>query len=456
MARFKQKNSMDMTKGSTVRLMIAFALPILLSQTFQQLYNTADAFIVGKALGTDAFAAVSSSGNLTFLMISFFMGLSLGAGVVISRYFGANDADRVSKAIHTNIVVGLISSVLLTVVGTVFTPTFLSWMKVDPEVMPQAVSYYRVYFAGVSAMVMYNMLRGIMNALGDSQRPLYYLIFSSVINVILDILFVAVFHWGVWAAALATVISQAASVVLCLIHLLEKGNIYTVEWNKLRIDKEMFLEILHYGVPSGVQNSVIGFANVIVQSEINSFGKIATAAYGAYSRLEGFAFLPITSFTMAITTFISQNLGAGEYDRAKKGARFGIWTAVIMAELVGVVFFVFAPSMIGWFDSTESVMVLGARQARIASLFYCLLAYSHSIASVCRGAGKAVVPMAVMLSVWCVFRILYIKTVMALLGEIHWIYWAYPITWTISSIVFMIYYYCSDWVHGFDKKTEKA
>ena len=439
-----------MTQGNPYSQIIAFALPIFLSQVFQQLYNTADTLIVGRFLGTNALAAVSSSGTLIFLLVSFFNGTSMGAGVVVSKYFGAKDNDKISRAIHTNIVFSLLCGVVLTLVGVFLTPTFLVWMKTDPDVLPEAIEYFRYFFLGSLAMIMYNACRGIMSALGDSKRPLYYLIFSSLLNVALDVLFVAGFGWGVWSAAVATVLSQAASVVLCLRHLLVKDQIYSVQLKKLRIDKAMLLEILRYGLPAGVQNSVIAFANTIVQTQINSFGKYATAAYGTHGKIEGFAFLPIVSFNMAISTFISQNLGAGLYDRVKQGARFGTVAAVLMAELVGVLCYIFAPQLIGLFDSNAELIRLGTMQARTVSLFFFLLAYSHSIAAVCRGAGKAFVPMFIMLGVWCVLRICYIAYVSHTFGELSYIYWAYPITWAISSVMYLIYYLKGDWIHGFD------
>ena len=448
-------STMDMTRGKPWRLITAFAIPVLLSQVFQQLYNTADALIVGRFLGDEALAAVSSSGTLIFLIISFFTGMSMGASVTISRYFGAGDYARVSRAIHTNVLLAILCGIVLTVFGVALTPTFLRWMGTDPDVLPEAISYFRYYFFGILAVVMYNTCKGIMNALGDSRRPLYYLILSSLVNIVLDLLFIAVFHWGVWSAAAATTISQAVSMVLCLIHLTKKGTIYQVRLRDLRLDREMLGQIFRYGLPSGVQNSVIGFANVIVQSNINSFGKLAMAAYGAYSKLEGFAFLPVTSFTMALTTYVSQNLGAGEYDRAKKGARFGIITSLLLAELIGVLMYLFAPQLTAIFTETPEVIALGVEQARTISLFYCLLAFSHAVASVCRGAGKAFVPMTIMLVFWCVVRITYITTVMHFVHDIQYIYWAYPITWSLSSVVYLIYYHFSDWVHGFEKKAEK-
>lgn len=446
-----QGTAKDMTVGTPWKLIASFALPVFLSQLFQQFYNTVDSLIVGRVHGTEALAAVSSSGTLIFLMISFFVGTSMGAGIVISKYYGARDYERVSRAVHTNICLGIICGVILTIIGVVLTPTFLRWMGTDPDVMPDATAYFRYYFAGAIAIVLYNNCKGVMNALGDSRRPLYYLIISSVTNVLLDLLFIAVFRWGVWAAAFATTLSQALSVVLCIIHLSKKGTLYQLQLSKLRIDKESLGEIVRYGLPAGVQNSVIGFANVIVQTNINSFTKIATAAYGTYAKIEGFAFLPITSFTMALTTFTGQNLGAGLYDRAKKGSRFGIISAVVLAEAIGLVIWLAAPFLIGLFSDDPAVIELGTKQARIESLFFCLLAFSHAVAAVCRGAGKVFVPMSVMLAIWCVLRITYITIMMHYVHEIQYIYWAYPITWGISSIIYLFYYLFADWIHGFDR-----
>ena len=437
----------NLTEGNPYSLIIRFALPIFLSQVFQQLYNAADSVIVGQFLGTDALAAVSSSGTLIFLMVSFFNGTALGAGVVISHCFGARDEDGVSRAIHTDLAFGIVAGVVLTVAGVLLTPTFLVWMGTDPEVLPQAIEYFRYYFFGVIAVVLYNICTGIMNAVGDSRRPLHYLIFSSLTNVVLDLLFIGVFHWGVWSAAFATTLAQTMSCVLCFVHLTKKGSVYSVSFRKIRF---------HGDMPAGIQNSVIGLANVIVQTQINSFAKLAMAAYGSQSKIEGFAFMPITSFSMAITTFISQNLGAQKYDRAKKGARFGIISAVVLAEIIGVIYYVFAPVFIGIFDDNPGVIAYGVQQARTAALFYFLLAFSHSVAAVCRGAGKAFVPMLIMFSVWCVLRVAYIAVVMRVFGEIGYIYWAYPITWGISSVMYLIYFLFSDWIHGFDPKVPKS
>lgn len=441
----------NMTTGSCRKVISEFAAPLMLSQLFQQLYNAADSFIVGRFLGKEALAGVSSSGTLIFLLVSFFSGAALGAGVVVARYFGSGDNDKVSRAIHTNIALGLASGSVLTVFAVTMCPQILRWLGTAESVMPQSVSYLRFYFAGVLANVMYNIFNGILDALGDSRHPLYYLIFSSCLNICLDLLFVGGFGWGVWSAAVATVVSQLASALLCLRHLMQKGKIYEVRFRDVRFHGDMLRQIIKYGLPTGVQYSVIAFANILVQANINTFGADAMAACGSYFKVEGFVFVPITSYAMALTTFVGQNLGAREYGRAKEGARFGILATVGMAELVGAVMFLAAPLLIRLFSSDPNVVSIGVLQFRTETLFYCLLAYSHCTAGVCRGAGKAVVPMTVMLAVWCVFRIAYITVMMRCIHEIGYLFWAYPITWGISSLIFCIYFYRSNWLHGLDK-----
>ena len=445
-----------LTEGKPWKVLVSFALPIFLSQLFQQLYNTADSWIVGNFLGKEALAAVNSSGSLIYLLISFFVGASMGAGVVISRYFGAGDLDRVSRAVHTNAVFSLICGVVLSVFGVLMTPQILRWMGVPENVLPNSTQYLRYYFLGSVPVVMYNSMKGVMNAVGDSRRPLYYLIVSSLLNVVLDLLFVGVFKLGVAWAAIATVLSQTVSALLCLRQLTKKGTVYRLEWKKLRIDLESLKEIVKYGLPTGVQNSVIGFANVLVQTNINSFGALAMAACGAYSRIEGFVFLPIMSFSMALTSYIGQNLGAKQYDRARQGARFGILTSMLMAEAIGLIVFFFGNFFIASFiqdadpDAVAEIIAIGARQFRVESLFYFLLAFSHAVAGICRGAGKAIVPMIIMLSVWCVIRIIYITVAMKISHEIVLLFAAYPLTWFISSVIYFIYYKKSNWIHGFE------
>ena len=289
-----------MTEGDPRKVILTFAAPVFLSQLFQQLYNTADAWIVSRYLGDSAFAAVSSSGSLIFLMISFFVGASMGAGVVISRYFGAGDPDRVSRAVHTNVVLSFLCGLFMTVFGVIMTPTLLRWIHVDEAILPLSTVYFRYYFSGALAMIMYNSLKGIMNAVGDSRRPLYFLIFSSLLNIFLDWLFVGAMGLGIEWAAIATAMSQGASALLCLRQLTRKGTVYRLSFRKLKISGDILKEILRYGLPTAVQNSVIAFANLLVQSNVNTFGEVGMASWGAYSKIEGFAFLPITSIPFHI------------------------------------------------------------------------------------------------------------------------------------------------------------
>ena len=339
----EKTSSTLMTEGPIWKRIIFFAIPIFLGNLFQQMYNTADSLIVGNFLGSNALAAVSSSGNLIQLMIGFFNGIALGAGVVIARYFGARDSEHVEKAVHTTVAFGIVAGIILTIVGVFFAPQILVWMKTPENVMPESTAYFRVYFMGSLGFVMYNMFVGILQAVGDSRHPLYYLILSSVVNVVLDITFITVFGMGVEGAALATDISQLVSAILCMIQLIRSKAEYRLRLRRIRFEWDIFKQVVQFGLPSGIQNSIISIANVVVQSNINSFGEMAMAGCGAYSKIEGFGFLPITSFTMALTTFVGQNLGAKDYERTKKGARFGIACAMILAELIGIVIFIAAP-----------------------------------------------------------------------------------------------------------------
>lgn len=449
-----QAKGYSLTEGSIWKGMLLFALPVFLGNVFQQLYNAFDTWCVGYFIGDDALAAVSSSGSLIFMMVSFFQGLSMGAGVIIARTFGAKQYGDMRKAIHTSIAFGLVTGIVLTVLGVALTPIILGWMGTPAEVLPRSISYFRYYFLGAIFVVMYNIFVGILHAVGDSKHPLYYLIASTFINIGLDVLFVGVCGWDVGSAAVATTISQGVSALLCFIHLLRIKETYQVKIKEICFHKKSLLDIIKYGLPSGVQNSVIAFANVVVQTNINSFGKAAMAGCGSYSKLEGFSFLPVTCFTQALSTFVGQNLGAGQHDRVKKGVGFGIGCSCLMAEMVGVICYVFAPQLIGFFSDTPEAIDFGVRHMRTICLFYCLLAFSHCIAGIMRGAGKASVPMFTMLACWCIIRVSYITVAVRIVNELTTVSWAYPITWSLSSIIFLIYFLKADWIHNFDKAAQ--
>ena len=297
-------DSTRMTEGPIAGQMIRFAVPLFIGNLFQQLYNTADALIVGNLIGNEALAAVSATGTLVFLMVSLFAGIASGAGVVVARYFGAREPEKMQRAIHTVLAFDLTTGAVLTLIGTTLTPAILRLMGTPEDVMARSAAYIRVYFAGSLGLVLYNSSRGIMQAVGDSRHPLYYLVFSSVLNVILDVVLIAGLHMDVEGAALATILSQFFSVFLCLRRLMSTEEDYRVRLRRIGYDGQMLKLIVRYGLPAGLQNSVIAIANVVVQSNINAFGTMAVAGCGAYSKIEGFAFLPITSFTIALTTFV--------------------------------------------------------------------------------------------------------------------------------------------------------
>ncbi len=429
-----------LTEGSILGKLFGFAVPLFLGNLFQQLYNTCDSLIVGNFAGSEALAAVSSSGSLIFLLVGLFNGIAMGAGVVIARYFGAREGEHLRRAIHATVFFGIVAGAALTVLGILLTPLLLRWMGTPETVLPQSIIYFRVYFAGALAVVLYNVAVGILQAVGDSRHPLYYLMISSGVNVVLDLLFVAVLGYGVGAAALATTIAQSLSAILAFRRLTRPGTEYQVCWRQVRPDGPMLKQILAIGLPSGVQNSIISLANVIVQSNINQFGPHAMAGCGVYFKIEGFGFLPITCFAMALSTFVSQNLGAGKPDRVRKGSIYGTLCSVGIAELVGVAVCAGAPWLMAAFNREADVIAYGVQQAHIETLFWCLLGLSHCSAGILRGAGKAKVSMVIMLLCWCLIRITYITITVSILHDIRVVFWAYPITWGLSGILFTLYF----------------
>jgi putative MATE family efflux protein len=443
-----------MTEGKISTKIIRFALPVFLGNLFQQLYNLIDALVVGNFVSTQALAAITSTGSLVFLLVGFFSGTFTGAGVVISKFFGARDDESVSKAVHTSIAFALISGLVLTVVGTILSPQILRLMQTPDDVYDLALSYVRIQFLGIMGVVLYNSANGIFQAVGDSKHPLYFLMISSLANVVLDIAFVTIFDWGVPGVAVATIIAQFLSVGLAFAKLSKAEGPHRVQLKKIAIDRKMLRQIIRIGLPSGIQNSVIAFANVIVQSSINAFGSAAAAGYGASAKLEGFVFIPITSLAMSMSTFVGQNLGARNYERARKGASFGIISCILISEAIGVATYIFAPQLIKLFTDDPSSVLAGAAKNRITAFFYFALALSHTMAGILRGAGKSKIPMFVMLGSWCIFRVFYIQVIAKLFDDIIFVFWAYPITWMLSTVAFIIYYLKSDWVHGLDASSE--
>ena len=434
-----------MTEGTVWKILVRFAIPIFLGNLFQQLYNAVDSLVVGNFCGNEALAAVSSSGSLQHLLIGFFQGVFIGGSVIISRCFGAKDMDGVDEAVHTIVVFALGAGVLLTIVGVTFTPTILRWIGTPENVMPNSVTYFRIYCMGMIGMVLYNTSNGIFNAMGDSRHPLYYLITSSVTNVILDLLFVGVFKMGVAGAALATTMGQFLSAGLGFLHLMSGKFVIQIKPSKLCLKMNVLKEIFQIGLPGGVQNSVNAIANLVVQSNINAFGDLAMAGCGSHAKVQGFVFLPIMSMSMALTTFVGQNMGAGKPERIKTSIRQGTTISLVMAELFGVFVFICAPYLLGLFSQDPAVIAYGVQQARVEALFYFLLATTHICAGILRGAGNTLIPMAVTLGAWCVLRIIYIVGLVRIIPDINVVFTAYPVTWTVSSVILIFVLRRQNW-----------
>ena len=423
--------------GSIPVVITKFMVPIMIGQLFQQMYNAADALIVGNFLSARSLAAVSSTSSLVYLIIGFCLGFSTGAGVIVARRIGEGNEEATSRAVHTAVVIGIAISILTTLFGTLFADDLLALMHTPADILGEAASYLRIYFGGCASVVLYNMFVGIVQASGDSRHPLYYLLAGSVLNIILDLLFIAVFHTGVEGAAIATVISQSAAACLVLIQLIRATDATRLSFSKLRPDSENLRLILQNGFPAAVQDCVIDLSNILIQSYINSFGSAAVAGIGSSIRAEGFAFIFITAFSIAITTFISQNNGAGEYERAEKGMRFTLVTAVAAIEAVGILMHFNAPRIISAFSSAPEVLFYGTMRLRICSLFYCLVGFSHISSAVMQGMGKPTIPVLVMVTCWCLTRVILLATVGQFYHRIELVCWIYPFTWFLSSTVYL-------------------
>ena len=433
-----------LTEGSIPKQMLLFALPMFISSLFQQLYNAVDSLIVGNILGDQELASVASGGSLIFLMTGFVFGISAGAGVVIARYFGAQDKERLHKAVHTTVAIGIACGIFLTAFGFFFTPWLLELMATPDDVMPHSVLYFRIYSLGCITVVLYNFGACILQSIGDSRSPMIFLIVSAVSNVILDLVFIWGLGGGVSSAALATVLSQGLSAFLVfskLIRLGRQGHEYGVSIRSIRIDFPMLKNVITQGIPSGIQNSVTSISHIVVQGNINLFGAMAMAGCGTHMKIEGFAFLPIMCFSMALATFVSQNLGANKPERVMGGIKFGLTCSIISAQIVGVILFFGAPFFIGLFSSNPEVIYYGSSQLKIAALFAFVLAIDHCSIGILRGFGRPIIAMGIVLAIWCLFRIVFITGMLHFIHDIFVIFWTFPLTWSMTAVLFVYFLY---------------
>ncbi len=437
----KRKKDVDMTQGNITRHIITFALPLLIGNIFQQLYNTVDTWVVGNYVSNAAFSAVGTVGPIINMLIGFFMGLSSGAGVVISQYYGAKRHEDVSRTVHTALVMTAILGVLFTVVGIVMIPTMLQLMKTPADVLPESTAYLTIYFSGIAGLMFYNIGAGILRAVGDSQRPFYFLVVCAVINTVLDLLFVLVFHMGVEGVALATIIAQTTSAVLVIITLMRTDSCIKVRFRNLRIHWQMLKKIFVVGIPAALQMAITSFSNIFVQSYINHFGSDCMSGWTAYAKVDQLLFLPMQSISLAATTFVGQNLGCNQVDRAKTGVRTSLILSLISTAVLMIPVIAFAAPVVSFFNAKAEVVEYGALFLQWLSPFYLVCCYNQIYAGALRGAGNSKATMIIMVSSFVVFRQVYLYAMSHICNEVIPIAMSYPAGWILCSLITMIYYH---------------
>ena len=442
----EKKNTVLMTEGGIFKNLLFFATPLILGNLLQQMYNAVDSIIVGNYVGSNALAAVGAGASLIYLLIAFSLGASVGAGVIVSQYLGAKEKEGVHKAVHTAMTISIILGLILTAGGILFSRKLLVMMNTPAEILDDAACYLRIYSCGLIFNVVYNMAAGILNAAGNSRRSLMYLAAAAVVNIFMDLLLIAGLKIGVAGAAIATNFSQAISCILALWFLFRVPADYRISLKSLRIHKAMALRIIQIGLPTGIQNMVISFSNILIQASINQYGATAVAGFSAYLKIDGFNILPVLSFSMAITTFIGQNYGAGKYDRMKKGMWVTLLMGIVYTVLTGILLLTFSGQIMRLFSEDVGVITYGQTAMRYFCPFYWILAILHSLAGTVRGTGKSIPPMVVLLVSLCLFRIVWIQLVLPYYTSIEGIFILYPVSWLVGAVLMILYTWKGKWI----------
>ena len=438
---FGRRKDVDMTEGNITRHIISFALPLLIGNVFQQLYNTVDTWVVGNYVSNEAFSAVGTVGPIINMLIGFFMGLSSGAGVVISQYYGAKRNQEVHDTVHTAMVMTLVMGVAFTAIGLAMTPFMLRLMNTPDNVMPESTAYLTIYFSGILGLMVYNIGAGILRAVGDSQRPFYFLVVCALINTVLDLLFVLVFHMGVEGVALATVIAQSTSALLVVITLMKTDTCIKLRLRDLKINFAMLGKIFRVGIPAAIQMAITAFSNIFVQSYINYFGDNCMSGWTAYAKIDQLLFLPMQSIALASTTFVGQNLGCNQVERAKKGVSQALLIAMVSTVVLMIPVMAFASPVVAFFNSKEEVVEIGTMLLHWLSPFYVLCCFNQIYSGALRGAGNSRAPMIIMLSSFVAFRQIYLFIMARAWNEIIPIAMSYPAGWLLCSTLTAIYYH---------------
>lgn len=440
------KNTLLMTQGNIWKLLITFSIPLIIGNLLQQMYNTADSIIVGNFVGSNGLAAVGAGTALINLIIAFAQGAAVGAGVVVSQYIGADKKDKIKISVHTSICISIILGLILSLLGIFASPSLLIMMKTPKVVLKSSILYLQIYCGGLIFNVIYNMATGILNAAGNSKKPLVYLAIASFTNIILDLLFIKIFKLGVMGAAIATDISQAISCILAIGYLLKVKSDYKLYIKDLKINKETAVKIIKIGLPTAIQNMVISFSNVLVQSSVNAYGATAMAGYAAYLKIDGFNILPVLSISMAVTTFTGQNVGANRLDRVKKGMYSSLIMVLVYTVFIGAVLLIFSHQVLGLFTHSAKVIMYGQLAMKYFCPYYFLLGILNVFAGTVRGAGEGIPPMIILLFSMCIFRILWIKIALPFYSSIDGVFILYPISWLVGAILMIFYTKFGKWL----------
>ena len=442
MAAYKKTTARDMTQGSIVKQLVLFSLPLMLGNVFQMLYNTVDSVVVGNFVGTQALAAVGSTTMIVNIMVFFFNGFSTGASVVIARRFGARDSQRLHTAIQTTMAATFILAVFFTVVGLMTVEPMLRLMATPGDVFDEAKIYLQIYIGGFSGLVIYNMCSGILRAVGDTTRPLYFLILTSVLNILLDLFFVLKLRAGIAGVAYATIISQFVSAGLTLLLLTRTRDIYRLSWKGMSINSQVLGEIVAVGLPAAIQSVITSFSNVFVQSYINAFGSQCMAGWSAYNKLDQFVLLPMQSLAMAATTFVSQNIGADQPNRANKGTVITVSLSVGVTAVIVLLVCIFAAPAISLFTPDEAVIEFGVLFVRANFVFLLFNCVNHVLAGALRGRGDSTAPMAIMLLTFVALRQIYLFVVTHYVANTPWLVgFGYPVGWMACCVIEVSYYF---------------
>ncbi len=443
----QQTKTNAITEGVIWKQLLLFFFPILIGTFFQQLYNTVDTVIVGQYVGTKALAAVGTTATVINLLVGFFVGVSSGATVIIAQVYGANDADGVSRAVHTSIALSLVGGVLIMALGIATARVSLEWMAVPAELMDDALLYMNVFYAGILGNLIYNIGTGILRAIGDSKMPLYVLIACCLVNIALDLLFVVAFHWAVFGVAFATILSQAVSAALILWRLMRTKDSYRLYIRKIRFDRGLLRGVIRIGLPGGVQSAMYSVSNLVVQTSINGFGTDTIAAWTAIGKLDGFIWMVMSAFGVAVTTFVGQNFGAQKYDRVKKCVRVGLFMNLGATAGLSLLAFLFMRPILGFFvgDAPE-VIGLGVRFLSILIPSYVFFVFIETYSGAIRGAGEALQPMLITCFGVCGLRIVWLLLVVPFFPTLEMVAANYPVTWIITAVVFIVYYFRMNWL----------